>query len=141
MLELKINITTKFLVGGLKGDFFRSDHDNYSSRRFVKVTCQKCDVNLTRIHLLLKVFKHNSNLSESVILLKRMASGVWSAGDISRIHLGYSKSFTVRGLMLTWQAWSVVHFTEKNYNLMWSYHSMDENWQGTLVELTVFYKI
>ena len=31
-----------------------------------KVTCQRCDVNLTRIHLLLEVFEHNSNLSVPV---------------------------------------------------------------------------
>jgi len=53
-------------------------------------------LNLTRIHLLLDVFEHNSNLNGPVILLKRMTSGVWSVGDISRIHQGCSKGFTVR---------------------------------------------
>ena len=37
-----------------------------------KATCQRCNVNLTRIHLPLEVLEHNSNLSEFVVLLKRM---------------------------------------------------------------------
>ena len=45
---------------------------------------QRCDVILIRIHLLLAVFEHNSNLSRHVILLKRMTSGVCSARDIAR---------------------------------------------------------
>jgi len=45
-----------------------------------KVTYQRCDVNLTRIHLLLGVLEHNSNLSGQVVLLKRKTSGVYSLG-------------------------------------------------------------
>ena len=74
--EVIINIKTKFLTGELKGDFVRSDHDNFSAWGFVTVTCQGCDINLIRIHLLLDMFSHNSNSSGPVILLKRMASGV-----------------------------------------------------------------
>jgi len=69
-------ITTNFLAEKLKGDFVRSDCDNFFAWRFVKVTYQRCDVNLIRIHLLLEVFEHNSNLSGPIILLKRMATGV-----------------------------------------------------------------
>jgi len=43
-----------------------------------------CNVNLTRIHLLSEVFEHNNNFSRPIILLKRMASGVWSAGILAR---------------------------------------------------------
>jgi len=74
--EIIINVTTKFFAGELEGDFVRSDRNNFSAWRFVKVTCQRCDVNLTRIYLLLEVFEQNSNLNGPVILLKRMASGV-----------------------------------------------------------------
>ena len=49
-----------------------------------KVTYQRCDVNLTRIHLLLEMFEHNSNLSGPVILLKRMTSGVYSLGKLTK---------------------------------------------------------
>ena len=45
-----------------------------------KATCQRCDVNLTRIHLPLEVLEHNNNLSGPVVLLKRMTSGVYSLG-------------------------------------------------------------
>ena len=76
MSEVIINETTKFLAGELEGDFVRSDHDNFSTWGFVKATCQRCGINLTRIHLLLEVFKHNNNLSGHAILLKGMASGV-----------------------------------------------------------------
>ena len=48
-----------------------------------KATCQRCDVNLTRIHLLSEVFEHNSNLSGPVILLKRMTSRVNSLGKLT----------------------------------------------------------
>ena len=43
-----------------------------------KAVCQRCDVNLTRIDLLLEVLEHNSNSSGPVVLLKRMTSGVYS---------------------------------------------------------------
>ena len=45
-----------------------------------KATCQRSDVNLTRIHLLLEVLEHNSNLNGPVVLLKRMTSGVYPLG-------------------------------------------------------------
>ena len=60
---------------------------NYISENSVgicKATCQRCDVNLTRIHLLLEVFEQNSNLSGPVILLKRMTSGVYSLGKLTK---------------------------------------------------------
>jgi len=56
------------------------DHVSESFVETCKATCQRCDVNLTRIHSLLEVFEHNSNLSGPVILLKRMTSGVYSLG-------------------------------------------------------------
>jgi len=73
--QININVTTKFLAGESEGDFVRSDRD-FSAWGFIKVTCQRCNVNLTKIHLLLEVFEQNNNLSGPVILLKRMASGV-----------------------------------------------------------------
>ena len=76
MSEVIINVTTKFFAGELERDFIRSDYENFSAWEFVKLTYQRCDVNLIRIYLLLEVFEHNSNLSGPVILLKRMASGV-----------------------------------------------------------------
>ena len=54
------------------------DHVSESFVGTCKATCQRCDVNLTRIHLPLEVLKHNSNLSGPVVLLKRMTSGVYS---------------------------------------------------------------
>ena len=48
-----------------------------------KAPCQRCDVNLTRIHLLLEVLERNSNLSEPAVLLKRMTSGVYSLGILA----------------------------------------------------------
>ena len=48
------------------------DYMSGNSMGICKATCQRCDVNLTRIHLLLEVFEHNSNLSGPVILLKRI---------------------------------------------------------------------
>jgi len=42
------------------------DYMSENSVGFCKVTCQRYDVNLTRIHLLLDVFEHNSNLSGPV---------------------------------------------------------------------------
>ena len=56
------------------------DHMSENSVGICKATCQRYDVNLTRIRLLLEVFEHNSNLSGPVILLKRMTSGVYSLG-------------------------------------------------------------
>jgi len=48
-----------------------------------EMTCQRCHVNLIRIHLLLGWdVEHNSNMSGPIILLKIMKSGVWTAGDI-----------------------------------------------------------
>ena len=61
--------------------------EDHISERFVgtcKATCQRCDVNLTRIHLLLEVIEHNSNLSGLVVLLNRMTSGLFT-GDIGFI--------------------------------------------------------
>ena len=46
------------------------------------------DVNLIRIHLLLEVLEHNSNLSRPVVLLKKMTSGVYSLGILAFIRLG-----------------------------------------------------
>ena len=57
-----------------------SDYMSENSVEICKANCQRCDVNLTRIHLLLEGFEHNSNLSGPVILLKRMTSGVYSPG-------------------------------------------------------------
>ena len=56
------------------------DYMSENSVGICKATCQRCDVNLTRIHLLLEVFEYNSNLSGPIILLKRMTSGVCSLG-------------------------------------------------------------
>ena len=36
------------------------DHVSESFVGTCKATCQRCDVNLTRIHLLLEVLEHNS---------------------------------------------------------------------------------
>ena len=57
--------------------------EDHMSENFVgicKATCQRFDVNLTRIHLLLEVPEHNSNLSGPIVLLKRMTSRVYSLG-------------------------------------------------------------
>ena len=56
------------------------DHISENFMGTCKATCQRCDVNLTRIHLLLEVLEYNSNLSGPVVLLKRMTSGVYSLG-------------------------------------------------------------
>ena len=56
------------------------DHISENFVGFCKATCQRCDVNLTRIHLLLEVLEHNSHFSGPVVLLKRMTSGVYSLG-------------------------------------------------------------
>jgi len=62
--EVIINVTsrnscggliTKFLTGELEEDFVRSDRDKFSAWGFIKVTCQKCDVNLTKVHVLLEM--------------------------------------------------------------------------------------
>ena len=50
------------------------DHVSESFVGTCKATYHRCDVNLIRIHLLLKVLEHNSNLSGPVVLLKRMTS-------------------------------------------------------------------
>ena len=63
--------------------------------------CQRCGVNLTRIDLLLKVLKHNSNLSGPNVLLKRMTSGIYSLGILAFIHWGVNYSLATRGLVLT----------------------------------------
>ena len=89
------------MLGNLNEDFIRSDRDSFSVWGFVKETYQRCDVNLTKIHLLLEVFEHNNNLIRSVILLKRMASEIRSAGDIDMIPQDIKKGFTARDLMLT----------------------------------------
>ena len=52
------------------------DHISESFVATCKATWHRCDVNLTRIHLVLEVLEHNSNLSGPVVLLKRMTSGV-----------------------------------------------------------------
>ena len=59
------------------------DHVSESFMGTCKATCQRCDVNLTRIHLLLEVLEHNSNLSGPVVLLKRMTGGVYSLGILA----------------------------------------------------------
>ena len=59
------------------------DHVSESFVGICKVTCQRCDVNLTRIHLLLEVLEHNSNLSGPIVLLKRMTSGIYSLGILA----------------------------------------------------------
>ena len=66
-----------------------------------KATCQRCDVNLTRIHLLLEMLEHNSNLSGPVVLLKRMTSGVYLLGILAFIRWGVNNSLATRGLVLT----------------------------------------
>ena len=38
---------------------------------------------------------------------------IWPTEQISKIRQGYLEGFAVRGLMLTWQTWSVVPFTGK----------------------------
>jgi len=63
MSEVIINVTTKFLVGELGEGSVRSDRDNFFTWGFIKITCKRCDIDLTRIYLLLEVFEHNSNLS------------------------------------------------------------------------------
>ena len=60
------------------------DYMSENSVGICKVTCQRCDVNLIRIHLLLEVFEYNCNLSGPVILLKRMTSGVYSPGKLTK---------------------------------------------------------
>jgi len=74
--DVIINVTTKFFAGKLEGDFVRNDRDNFSAWGFVKMTCQRCNINLVRIHLLLEVFEHNNNLSGPAILSQRMTSEV-----------------------------------------------------------------
>ena len=59
------------------------DYMSENSMGICKATCQRCDVNLTRIHLPLEVFEHNSNLSGPVILLKRKRS--LFTGKVERI--------------------------------------------------------
>ena len=76
LFEVNNTIIIKFLVGELNGYFVRINRDNYSAWGFVKVFCQRFDINLTRNHLLLEVFEYNINLSGPAILLKRMASRV-----------------------------------------------------------------
>ena len=44
---------------------------------------QRCNVNLTRIHLLLEVLEHNSNLRGPDVLLKRMTIGIYSLGMLA----------------------------------------------------------
>jgi len=46
-------IGCKFLAREFRRDFVRSDHDNFFAWRFIKVTCQMYDVNLTSDHVLL----------------------------------------------------------------------------------------
>ena len=60
------------------------DYMSENSVGICKATCQSCDVNLTMIHLLLEVFEYNSNLSGPIILLKRMTSGVYSLGKLTK---------------------------------------------------------
>ena len=60
------------------------DHVSESFVGTCKATCQRCDVNLTRIQLLSEVFEHNSKLSGPVILLKRMTSGVYSLAKLTK---------------------------------------------------------
>ena len=60
------------------------DHMSENSVGICKATCQRCDVNLIRIHLLSEIFEHNSNLSGPIILLKRMTSGVYSLGKLTK---------------------------------------------------------
>ena len=62
--------------------------EDHISENFVgtcKATCQRCDVNFIRIHLLSEVLEHNSNLSEPVILLKEITSGVYSLGMLTKL--------------------------------------------------------
>jgi len=46
-------IGCKFFDGELEGDFARNDRDKFSTWGFIKIACQRCDVNLTRVHVLL----------------------------------------------------------------------------------------
>ena len=65
--------------------------EDHVSENFVgtcKAICQRCDVNLIRIHLLLEVLERNSNLSGLVVLLKIMTSGVYSLGILVFYLLG-----------------------------------------------------
>jgi len=64
------------LLGNLEGDFVRSDRNNFSAWGFVKAACQRYTINLTKIHLLLELFEHNSNLSGPASLWQRMTSEV-----------------------------------------------------------------
>ena len=66
-----------------------------------KATCQRCNVDLTRIDLLLEVLEHNSNLGGPVVLLKRMTIGVYSLGILALICWGVDYSLATRGLVLT----------------------------------------
>ena len=92
-----------------------------------KAIFQRCDVNLKRIHLLLEVLKRNSNLSEPVVLLKRMTSGVYSPGILAFIRWGVNYSLAIRGLVLT-DKLNSSSCKEYEYLYMWSYHSMNGNW-------------
>jgi len=83
MSEVIVNVTKRTLWGSCKA------------------ICQRCDINLTRIHLLLEVLEPNSNLSEPVVLLKRMTSGVYSPGILTFIRWGVNYSLTITGLVLT----------------------------------------
>jgi len=69
-------------TGELEGSFARSDHDKFSTWRYIKVTCQRSDVNLTRSCL------RNSNLSGPVILWIKMTGGV-------SIRWGYIGNFAI----------------------------------------------
>ena len=60
------------------------DYMSESSVGICKATCQRCDVNLTMIHLLSEVFEHNNSLSRPIILLKRMTSRVNSLGMLTK---------------------------------------------------------
>jgi len=60
LLEVIINVTIKlgkigckFLVGKLERDFVRLDRDKFSAWGFTRVTCQRFDVNLTGVIMLL----------------------------------------------------------------------------------------
>ena len=76
------------------------DYMSENSVGICKAICQRCDVNLTRIHSLLEVLEHNSNLSGPVVLLKKMTSGLFT-GDIGFIRWGVDYSLAIRGLVLT----------------------------------------
>jgi len=89
-------------------------------RKLLKEICQRYNVNMTSLWL--------HNLSGPVVLWRRMTSGVL-------IHWGYVRIFTVRGLMLSWQTWSIIYLVGEMITVL-----CGPTISWTLVKLTVPYK-